>query len=92
MITFNNQREQKEKKNLKQLHQLKVEFLKIQKINNLKQRCKKNKIKKSTKKLRERNNLFCEEKLCIEIQNKIYNKRIRIRRNKINEDKGKDEE
>ena len=25
------------------LHQLKVEFLKIQKINNLKQRCKKNK-------------------------------------------------
>ena len=53
--TFNNQREQKKKKNLKhktKLHQLKVEFLKIQKINNLKQRCKKN--KKSTKKLRER--------------------------------------
>ena len=40
MITFNNQREQKKKKkNLKhktKLHQFKVEFLKIQKFNNLK--------------------------------------------------------
>ena len=43
MITFNNRREQKrkKKKNLKhktKLHQLKAEFLKIQKLNNLKQR------------------------------------------------------
>ena len=38
-------KENKKEKNLKhkiKLHQLKVEFLKIQKINNLKQRCKKN--------------------------------------------------
>ena len=48
------------------LHQLKVEFLKIQKINNLKQRCKKNK-KIHQKIERERNNIFCEGKLCIEI-------------------------
>ena len=37
-------KENKKEKNLKhkiKLHQLKVEFLKIQKINNLKQRCKK---------------------------------------------------
>ena len=67
-------------KNLKhktKLHQLKVELLKIQKINNLKQRCKKNN-KKSTKKLRERNNLFCEGKLCIEIQNRKDNENFII--------------
>ena len=56
---------------------LKVEFLKIQKINNLKQRCKKN--KKSTKKLREKNNHFCEQKLCIEIQNRKDNEKFIIR-------------
>ena len=54
----------------------------------LKQTCKKN--KKSTKKLRERerNNLFCEEKLCEEWKKEcqIYSKRVWIRRDKIRED------
>ena len=42
----------------------------------------------------ERNYLFCEEKLCIEWKSKwqIYAKRMIIRRNKIKEDKRKEEE
>ena len=35
--------------------------------------------KKSNKKLRERNNLFCEGKLCIEIQNRKDNQNFVIR-------------
>ena len=66
----------------------------------LKQRCKKNKT--STKKLRERERerereritFFCEEKLCKEWkkERQIYSKMLWIRRDKIREDEGKDEE
>ena len=35
--------------------------------------------KKSNKKLRERNNLFCEGKLCIKIQNRKDNENFVIR-------------
>ena len=44
----------------------------------------KNPPKNEKKKLRERNNLLCAEKLCIEWKKKlkIYNKRMRIKRAK----------